>query len=79
MEEILRLNLEHHSEDYRGEEQSFQSEIQKIQDETTELDNQYNKLLNREPDKIIFYQPISVVQRIKNRILGIKNGGVDNR
>jgi hypothetical protein len=79
MEEILRLDMENHSDGYREEEQGFQSEIQKIQDETTELDNQYIQLLNREPDTIVFYKPISVVQRIKNRLLGIKNGGIDNR
>lgn len=49
-------------------ERRLQNKIQLLTEETMELGHRYTEILDREPDRIIYYQPDSFLQRIKTRL-----------
>ena len=73
-QELGQLKTIYHSEldqstgKYYKKEQRFQRKIQKLQQETKQLDKTYNELLDGKPDRIVYTQPRSFFQLMKNRL-----------
>jgi hypothetical protein len=60
---------------YIRAEERVQRKINRIRDDTRDLDYWYQEVLTRQPDKIVYYEPLgsSLFQRLKHRF--IKEGG----
>lgn len=73
-QELGQLKTIYHSEldqstgKYYKKEQRFQRKIQKLQQETKQLDKTYNELLDQKPDRIVYTQPRSFFQLMKNKL-----------
>jgi len=79
-QELGQLKTIHHSrldqltEKYYKKEQRLQRKIQRLQQETKQLDKTYNELLDQKPDRIVYTQPRSFFQLMKNRLFYLGRG-----
>jgi hypothetical protein len=71
---IYHSELDQSTEKYYKKEQRFQRKIQKLQQETKQLDKTYNELLDGKPDRIVYTQPRSFFQLMKNRLFCLGRG-----
>jgi len=68
LETIYQNELDKSTEKRRSKEQRFQRKIQRLQQETKQLDKTYTELLDGKPDRIVYIQPRSFLQLLKNRL-----------
>ncbi len=73
-QELGQLKTIHHSQleqltekNYK-KEQRLQRKIQRLQHETKQLNKTYIELLDQKPDKIVYTQPKSFIQLMKNKL-----------
>ena len=71
LEAILQTNLAELSQKHNHKEQKIHRKIQRLQEETLQLDKRYIELLDREPDRVDYYQPCSFLQGIKSKLRNI--------
>jgi len=79
-QELEQLKTIHHSkldqstEKYYKKEQRLQRKIQKLQQETKQLNKTYIELLDQKPDRIVYTQPRSFIQLMKNKLFYPRKG-----
>ena len=74
LEAIYQNELYKSTEKRRSKERRLQRKIQRLQQETKQLDKTYTELLDGKPDRIIYVQPRSFLQLLKNRLLYQERG-----
>ena len=65
---IYHSELDQLTEKYYKQEQRLQRKIQKLQQETKQLNKTYIELLDQKPDRIVYTQPRSFFQLMKNKL-----------
>jgi len=74
LETIYQNELDMSTENRRSKEQRLQRKIQRLRQETKQLDKTYTELLDGKPDRIVYVQPRSFLQLLKNRLLYQERG-----
>jgi len=65
---IHQSKLDQSTEKYYKKEQRLQRKIQRLKQETKQLNKTYIELLDQKPDRIVYSQPKSFIQLMKNRL-----------
>lgn len=65
---IYHSELDQSTEKYYKKEKRLQRKIQRLQEDTKQLNKTYVELLDRKPDRIVYIQPRSFIQLMKNRL-----------
>ena len=68
LETIYQNELDKSTEKRRRKEQRFQRKIQRLKQETQQLDKMYTELLDGKPDRIVYVQPRSFLQLVKEKL-----------
>ena len=74
LETIYQNELYKATEKYCRKEHRYRRKIQRLQQETKQLDKTYTELLDGKPDRIVYIQPRSFLQILKNRLIYLGRG-----
>ena len=74
LETIYQNELDMSTEKYRRKEQRFQRKIQRLHQETKQFDKMYTELLDGKPDRIVYVQPRSFLQLVKDKLFYLGRG-----
>lgn len=74
LETIYQNELDMSTEKYRRKEQRLQRKIQRLQQETKQFDKMYTELLDGKPDRIVYVQPRSFLQLVKDKLFYLGRG-----
>jgi len=74
LETIYQNELDMSTEKYRRKEQRLQRKIQRLQQETKQFDKTYTELLDGKPDRIVYVQPRSFLQLVKDKLFYQRRG-----
>ena len=64
-ETLFQMDLKQLNEKYKSKERRLQAKIRRLSNETYELERKYSELLEKKPDKIVYFQPHSLTQKIR--------------
>ena len=74
LETIYQNELDMSTENRRRKEQRLQRKIQRLRQETKQLDKIYTELLDGKPDRIVYVQPRSFLQLVKDKLFYLGRG-----
>ena len=74
LEAFYQNELDMSTEKRRRKEHRYRRKIQRLRQETKQLDKWYTELLDGKPDRIVYIQPRSFLQLLKNRLLYLGRG-----
>lgn len=70
LKEFHQLELDKLSKKYERQEHRLARKIQKLREETGLLDKNYNDILDRQPDQIMYIKPRNLKEWLKTSVLG---------
>ena len=70
LETMYSNNLDQITRKYRSKERKFKHKIEKLYQETKQLDDKYTNITDGKPDRVVYVQPRSFLQLLKNKVLG---------